>query len=227
MEVDKLKDQLRPATIDTSQESLPSATRNNCGIIAGYSIYHEAKHLRASLESICDYADALFVLMGRTKGSPNTKSDGSFDIVSSVAKRFDPKFTRSENSMKIMVYLCDPVTDTQKRNYLFTLVKPGNYLLLMEPNEILVGDVKGGFEHVKSNQEKSIFWVQNKVTKEWLPKIIKINPGLHYPTTRSKVKDPYSILDRDSRSFVERNDWFNVNNFTDGIISDFEFEMKV
>ncbi|MGI0084991.1 MAG: hypothetical protein ACREBQ_07910, partial [Nitrososphaerales archaeon] len=61
-------------------------------IIAGYSIYRDAEFLRSSLDSICQYVDVVCVIEGRYIDFRELPLDGTEQIISETASRFDPRF---------------------------------------------------------------------------------------------------------------------------------------
>ncbi len=221
----KLVETMNSASQINEGEDLSTASINfpKHAIVAGYSVYRDAWTLKDSMNSLADYVDAILVLSGKTAKQRISFEDGTNRIVSEVASRFDPGRTGKIGSFKVQLYNMFECGEAEKRSQLFALTRPGNFLILMETNEILCGDVLKGFDYVRSHPEKKIFWVE-KSNGLWYPKIIRIEPGLHYASHRYRRDgfDTYDILDKDSRQFTCRNDFLNHSSYEETIF-DFRF----
>ncbi len=137
-----------------------------------------------------------------------------------AASKYDPEKTGKPS--KFMLYNLDVITEVEKYNLFFSLIRPNNYFFMIEPNEIVIGDVKKGFDIIRNSPEKEVFWVRYEDADEaYYPKIIKIKEGLHYPSYKSKIQYASTILDKDSSTFVSRFDYLNPKD-TDGFVSEFK-----
>ncbi len=174
-------------------------------IIAGYSIYRDAEFFRSSLDSICMYVSAILVLDGRYLDFKEMEPDASYEILSDVASRFDPRWFAGEIINQKVVYCSTdiaygPMLEVEKRDLMFQAARPHGFLFIIDGDEVCVGDVKAGLDFVRANPDTKIFWV--KVEEEgnpgWKPRIIKLEAGLHYGANHWTILDRKNELVTDS-----------------------------
>ena len=169
-------------------------------IVAGYCIYNDAEYLRSSLDSVCEYVDAVCILEGRFLDFKELPDDGTDRIISETASRFDPRFyLTGGNPQKFALFKTEPVLEVEKRDLMFSIVKAGGYLLIIDGDEVAIGDVKAGLDYVRANDDKRIFWVyvEEEGNPGWKPRIIKVEEGLHYG------KNHWTILDRNNEVLTD------------------------
>jgi hypothetical protein len=192
------------------------------GVLVAYSnILGDTNQFRVSLSSVADSADCILILGGDANA---LEPDPNERVISEVASRFDPAKTGTDCSVKTQFYNIKPDTsDTDRRNTVFQLLRPNNFVVLMEPNEELVDDVERGFARVREHPEKRIFWVQNQANGLWYPKIIRTEIGLHYPVHDKHVKNTYKILDSQGREYTTPENWQKLPPDQEAI---FEFSFR-
>jgi hypothetical protein len=183
-------------------------------LISVHCIYREAQSLRSSFDSICHYVDALVILDGRFLDFPELPEDGTNQIISETASRFDPKFGGEQ---KFVVFKTEPSLEVEKRELAFRIVKPGCFIFILDGDEICVGDVKAGLDFVRSKAEDgiSVFWVyvdEPKGNPGWKPRIIKVEEGLRYGKNHWTILRENGQLLTDS-IYREREDFTKIENF--------------
>ena len=205
--VQKFLDKALATHITTSPYFL---VKTDTPIIAGYCIYREEQFLRSSLDSICMYVNAILLFEGRFLDFDKLPEDGSYEIIGDVASRFDPRWFVAQTMNQKFVYFDTesthgPMLEVEKRSLLFQAVRERGFLFIIDGDEVAVGDVKAGFEFVKSNPDKKIFWVyvEEEGNPGWRPRIIKVETGMHYGSNHWTILDKYNDVVTDS-SFKEQ-----------------------
>lgn len=175
-------------------------------IVASYCVYRDAEFLRSSLDSVSMYVDAIMILDGRFLDFEPLPEDGTARIVSESASRFDPKYFREEFriSQKFVYldieYSLGPMLEVEKREFTFQYIPQGSFAFIIDGDEVCIGDVKAGLDHVRANPDKKIFWVyvEEEGNPGWKPRIIKVENGMHYGANHWTVLDRKNLVVTDS-----------------------------
>ncbi|HZW58250.1 MAG TPA: hypothetical protein VFF30_18320 [Nitrososphaerales archaeon] len=157
-------------------------------IVASYCTYRDAEYLRSSFDSICMYVDAVMILDGRFLDFPELPEDDTVKIVQESASRFDPQYFKDNlQILQKFVYLdiefgLGPMLEVEKRQFTFEYIPSGSYAFIIDGDEVAIGDVKAGLDFVRNNEDIKIFWVwvEEEGNPGWKPRIIRVEPGLHY-----------------------------------------------
>jgi hypothetical protein len=208
------------ASIQAETQAGPSPSfflnkKQDVGIVAAYCIYRDDQFLRSSLDSVCQYVDAVALLDGRFLDFPELEPDNTEQIISETASRFDRRFGGQE---KFGVFKTKPVLEVEKRDLTFQVVRPGNYAFILDGDEICGGDVKAGLDFVRSKAEDGIklFWVyleEDPGNPGWKPRIIRVEEGLHYGKNHWTILDKENNLLTDSVYDSDRKDFAKISHF--------------
>ncbi|MHB8603524.1 MAG: hypothetical protein ACYC9R_12895 [Nitrosotalea sp.] len=184
-------------------------------IIAGYCIYRDVEYLRSSLDSLCMYVNAIVLFDGRFLDFKELPPDNTYEIISDVALRFDPRWFVGNTMNQKFVYVntdfaYGPMLEVEKRQLMLDVVRARGFLFILDGDEICVGDVKTGLDIVRANPDKKIFWVyvEEQGNPGWKPRIIKVENGMHYGANHWTILDKKNLVITDSdesRSFDTNN----------------------
>ena len=165
-------------------------------IVAGYCIYRDDRFLRSSLDSICMYVNAVVIWDGRFLDFNEMPEDNSYEIISDVCQRFDPRWFAGNVMTQKFVYVnteaaFGPMLEVEKRDLMFQTVRERGFLFIIDGDEAAIGDVKAGLDFVRANQDKKIFWVyvEEEGNPGWKPRIIKVERGMHYGANHWTILD--------------------------------------
>lgn len=182
----------------------PLLSKRDVPILAAYCIYRDGQFLRSSLDSVCQYVEGVELYDGRFLDFPDLPEDATSRIISETASRFDPRFGGSQ---KFGILRTNPMLEVEKRDLMFSntnpkLIEHGGYKFILDGDEICIGDVKAGLEYVRENAELGIkvFWVyveEEPGNPGFKPRIIKMEPGLHYG------KNHWVVLDKDDNVLTD------------------------
>ncbi|MHB1868419.1 MAG: hypothetical protein ACYCPP_05680 [Nitrososphaerales archaeon] len=174
-------------------------------IIAGYCIYRDDQFLRSSLDSICMYVNAVVLWEGRFLDFSELPRDNTYEIVSDVCSRFDPRWFVGSAMTQKFVYVdaeaaFGPMLEVEKRDLMFQTIRERGFLFIIDADEIAIGDVKAGLDFVRANPDKKIFWVyvEEDGNPGWKPRIIKVEDDMHYGVNHWTILDKKNELVTDS-----------------------------
>jgi hypothetical protein len=108
---------------------------------------------------------------GRFSDFPELPPDDTAEIAGSCGARYVPTL---------------PMMETEKRSLMFDYCDDGDVLLVIDADEVAVGDVKKGIGSVKANPGKSVFWVwyqsdvPTRSTSGWRPRLFRVRKGMRY-----------------------------------------------
>ena len=189
-------------------------------IIAGYCVYRDEQFLRSSLDSICMYVNALVLFDGRFLDFNEMPQDNTYGIVSDVCQRFDPRWFQGSVMTQKCVYVntdlaFGPMLEVEKRDLMFQTIRERGFLLIIDGDEIAIGDVKAGLDFVRSNPEKRIFWVyvEEEGNPGWKPRIIKVQEGMHYGANHWTILDFRNEIVTDSVFKEGNSDHAQITQF--------------
>ena len=165
-------------------------------IVAGYCIYRDDQFLRSSLDSICMYVNAVVLWDGRFLDFKEIPEDHTYEIISDVCQRFDPRWFTGDTMTQKFVYVnteaaFGPMLEAEKRDLMFQTIRDGGFLFIIDGDEVPIGDVKAGLDFVRANSEKKSFWVyvEEEGNPGWKPRIIKVEKGMHYGANHWTILD--------------------------------------
>ncbi len=142
-------------------------------IVACYSVYNEAALIRSSLDSVKHYVDEVFVADGAYR-LDKLSDDETYDIIDDCLTGMDDDIGR--------LWLNKPnLTEIEKRNILYSGVPGGNWIFIIDGDEICVGDVKRGLEKVRASEfpicEVQVF--NNGRPWMWFPRFFRSRRDFH------------------------------------------------
>lgn len=105
--------------------------------------------------------------------------------------------------------------ETKKRDLFFGLIREGFYAFIIDGDEVAIGDVKAGFEHMARSQAR-IGWVylNEDGNPGFKPRFLRVEKAMHYG------KNHWTILDKDSK--VVTDSLYNPNEMNQVEINEFE-----
>jgi hypothetical protein len=174
------------------------------------NIYNDRTFLPACLESLKDNVDEIVV------------ADGAYDLYFKRYQEFNPdaKPYSTDGSMAIIqnftglpktTYIY-PQTGREstwqnqvvKRTALLNAVPDGNYFIVIDADEMLMGDVQESLERfydsgcvVASQPLYNPGTHMERVIPQWHPRIFKKLPGMHYKGTHWHLRDQYERIIED------------------------------
>lgn len=114
-------------------------------VIACYSVYNEAKLIRSSIDSIKHYVDEIFVSDGAYR--INKLSD---DKTGEIIDDCLVGISYTDNKPESLLWLNrSGLSEIEKRNELYARVPEGEWIFIIDGDEVCVGDVKKAIEEVK------------------------------------------------------------------------------
>ena len=174
-------------------------------IVLGCMAYQAVKVVERSLGPLLPYVDAA-VLMDGPLYNPKP-DDGTTDLVRRMcAKEGKPLVVDSASGVEFEV-----------RSKMLTHVPAGDYLLMVDADEVPEGDVSVLFETVRANPQVDVFWV--KVDEDyfdtgrqivWKVKVFRVFPGYRF------YPNHWTLVDGNSRLITNwthglRTNWKDVD----------------
>jgi glycosyltransferase involved in cell wall biosynthesis len=174
------------------------------------NIYNDAEFLPACLTSLKDVVDEIVV------------ADGAYDLYFKRYKEFNPDARpfSTDGSIEIInalrglprtVYLHNPdgreVTwknQVVKRTALLDAVPVGDYFIIIDADEMLMGDVQESLERfydsgcvVGSQPLYNPGTHMERVIPQWHPRVFRKLPNMHYKGTHWHLRDQYERIIED------------------------------
>lgn len=171
-------------------------------IVAFYSIFNEAQFLKQSVESIASAVDSFVFLDGRYKGFP-AKTKGSNDGTLKIIRELDVNWT----------YRSLPdLTQMDKRSRMFDLVNEGDWILVIDGDEI--ADKADTLRDSLAKVPADIDFVRVRITGDnyWV-RLIRCKHGARYYPNHYTIDYPKLGLVNLIRAGVVLNETFMINNY--------------
>jgi glycosyltransferase involved in cell wall biosynthesis len=166
------------------------------------NLYNDRQFLAACLESICNDVDSVIV------------ADGAYQLYYEEYKHHDPhaKPTSTDGSLEILQAFKDLPTlrilrqpgggcwlnQTLKRSALIDAVPDGDWFIIIDADEMMMGDIQEGMEAVYESGcvvgSTAMYTPGTDVDRfkrEWHPRLFKKLEGMHYSGTHWHLRDKY------------------------------------
>ena len=148
-------------------------------LIACYSIFNAEKYLRQSVLSVIDKVDKILLLDGRYEGfecpckrEHAVSCDDTETIIADLINE-----TGRHNSKIRYTALMQTLPELAKRTLLLDLAGPNNIALIIDDDELLVGDTSDIHSRFAENQDWQVGYVRNYPSGDpWL-RLIRSKPG--------------------------------------------------
>jgi len=174
-------------------------------IVAGLCVYREADGIKYTLDSIHPFVDQIIVLDGPFTNFPDMPDDGTRQI----SERYD----------NVRYITTARMSETKKRSMFFDLIDHGDFLLIIDGDEVLQGapeDIVGSFGRVRVSFHTRVFWIPMTArSANWpgqefnlgpRPRLIRVEKGMHYANHhRVILNDDGSVLT--NTDYVRRPDF--------------------
>lgn len=166
------------------------------------NLYNDRTFLAATLESIREVVDSIIV------------ADGAYELYYKRYKEFTPDAQpySTDGSLAILkhfkdappIHIIHPSTgqktcwknQTEKRTALIQAVPDGDWFLILDADEMMMGDVQEGMEKI---YDSGCIVAQTplynpgthleRLRKAWHPRVFKKTPGMHYKGTHWHLRD--------------------------------------
>ncbi len=177
-------------------------------VIACYSLYNEAGLIRSSIDGIKHYVDDIYVSDGAYR-SDKLSNDYADEIIEDCLTLID--------NLEGILWLNRPnLTESEKRNELFSRVEEGNWIFWIDGDEVCVGDVKKGLNKVR-NAYTDLCLVRvfnNGRAWTWIPRFIRSRPNFNlepkhwiYNYGKEVIYDGHAVY----IPYTEIDDFFIIN----------------
>ena len=170
------------------------------------NLYNDRTFLTAALESIKDIVDSIIVVDGAYEAylqnykefvpTANAWStDGSLKILDAFVGKPEMRILKTQDEKT-----CWP-TQLEKRNFLINQVPDGDCFLILDADEMLMGDVQ---EAMEKFYESGCFAAQmplytpglhqDRIVPRWHPRVFIKKPGMHYKGTHWHLRDKFDRI---------------------------------
>lgn len=139
-------------------------------INAFYSVFGHPWSFEKSLKSIIDYVERVIVVYGPYIGFPLKNFNGGKDEYVRVCEKYGAEFFEVED-----------MTQSAKRSLCFELITEGEYVFIIDDDEICVGDVEVGFRKIREHDEDfGLIYVDDEMRPDWRVRIMKCRKNFRY-----------------------------------------------
>lgn len=147
---------------------------NGHRLIAIYNVYNGAKTIKKSIELILPFVDEVQVFDGAWKQF-NDIDASSTDDTEKIVKSIDKKKVKFIKNKKL--FDCQ----TEKRTHSLSKLKPGDYFLWMDDDEMIY-DAEKLLDLPYGDFDTAWCWTISNIYDEpyMIPRVIRYIPGIHY-----------------------------------------------
>lgn len=147
-------------------------------IVAFYSVYGHPDTFEQSVNSIVDYVDGFIVVFGRYKGFPELAEDGR-KTYEKVTEKYDGVFL----DVGVM-------PQTEKRSLCFRLVPTGQWIFVIDDDEVVEGDKAAGFARIRAySGDFALVHVVDESLSAPRVRFMRSRPNLRYGPTHWQISD--------------------------------------
>jgi len=170
------------------------------------NLYNDRTFLPAMLETIKDVVDCIHVVDGAytqylehyKKFVPTANAwstDGSLEMISAFRGLPEVHVHRTADEKTCWA------NQVEKRNYLINLVPDGDYFIIIDADELLMGDVQEAIEKFYESgclaMQMPLYTPglqQDRIIPCWHPRVLMKRPGMHYKGTHWHLRDNFGRI---------------------------------
>jgi len=157
--------------------------------------YEDAQFIAATLFSIAPHVDRIIVIDGAYRNFPHDvhlSVDGSMEIADTVLKRCFPHVEA------VFISTSEPWTsEAEKRNAYLNRLRDGEWFIVLDGDEMLVGDVKAGLKEIQASGKDAgripVYELRESMSiikhVNNIPRVIRFNPTMRYVKHHSNLID--------------------------------------
>ncbi len=173
---------------------------------AAVCLYNDRTFLAATLESIKNVVDSVLVVDGAYEaylqsyrefvpGASAWSSDGSLRILEAFSGKPEMRVFKTADEKTCWA------TQVEKRNFLIDQVPDGDCFVILDADEMLMGDVQEGMERFYDSgcvaAQMPLYTPglhQDRIVPRWHPRVFQKRVGMHYKGTHWHLRDKFDRI---------------------------------